>query len=378
MNAGAARMDGGATSDHKEDGLMIFGLDLGNASMKLAGPELGDRLSIPHALALATGISRDTALLPREAEPVEHLHAEVISPALPASAQVFAGSLAAREYPRLLSEAGSGERKASSDRVLTLALVALGAGVARRDAVAGYARCDVVAALPLAEAMDAAARAALAERLRGQHQVRWLSTPGWAGRTVMLDVASVDVVPEAVAAYYALLSRQPELAHQNVAVIDIGLRSVDWAVFAAGKVQLGLSGGSLDGGLAGAADRILTAARTAHGPDVARHRQDVLDALREPERNGQVVLYALGRPYDLTDLASREMERLARDVARLARQAVTAVGKVQVVYLVGGGGVALADSLRRVCDVDFTVAPDPVWANAAGLWLRAAARGAAR
>lgn len=355
--------------------MIAVGLDLGNGLLKLAGPRPGDRLLVPHALAPAEGLHRDVYMLAPGEDPAQHLHAEIRAPFLDGPRQIFAGELALREYPDRVLEVEAGERKSGSDRVLLLALTALAAAVHHADRLATMARLSLAVALPMAEAADPAARQTLASRLRGRHTVRWLSTPQWDGRTLDLVVDVVDVIPEGAAAFLALAASDPSLMDETVAVIDVGVRSVDWAIFREGRFQAGPSGGAADGGLATAADRILAAARQRHGPHVARHRGDVLNALHEAARSaGPVVLWGLGRPHNLTDVARHELQRLARDVTRLVTEAVSRAGNITRLLLIGGGGLLLAPYLQDVSRLPMTLADDPLWANAAGLWHRAWSR----
>lgn len=352
--------------------MLRVGLDIGNAAVKLVGPYAGQRLMIPHALAPADGVRRDPGLVQAGMDPVEALHLEIQSPAVGVR-QVFVGALAAREYPFLATEAAEGELKSASDRHLLLAIAALAAAAQQGRPATTVVPLAVATALPVAEVMEAENRQRLRERLRGRHQVRWLTTPGWAGHELILDIQEVDVIPEAAAGYLALLEERPEILTGTTLVVDVGARSLDWAVFApGGQFRLGLSGGTMDGGLQVAADALVAAARQRHGPHVARHRQDVLEALQGlvEDGNGKVILYGLGRKHDVTDLAIRELDRLAREVARFVVQAARA-GRAEHIVLIGGGGAILEKFLRRVSDIPVHVPQRPVWANAEGLYRRA-------
>jgi len=353
--------------------MLRVGLDIGNAAMKLVGPYAGHRLMLPHALAPADGVRRDPGLVQAGTDPVEALHLEIQSPAVGVR-QVFVGTLAAREYPFLATEAAEGELKSASDRHLLLAIAALATAVQQGRPATTVVPLAVATALPVAEVVEPENRQRLRERLRGRHQVRWLTTPGWAGHELILDIQEVDVIPEAAAGYLALLLERPEILAGTTLVVDVGARSLDWAVFApGGQFRLGLSGGTMDGGLQVAADAIVAAARQRHGPHVARHRQDVLEALQGVVAEGEskVILYGLGRKFDVTDIATRELERLAREVARFVVQAARAAGRAEHVVLIGGGGAILEPFLRQLTDIPLHVPKRPVWANAEGLYRRA-------
>lgn len=358
----------------EETALLRIGLDIGNAAIKLVGPYAGLQIAVPHVLAPASGVGRDIGLMAGGAEPLENFHAHLRSAGLTGPREVFAGTLAAREYPHLVDEVQVGEAKATSERHLILAVLAMAAAVQRGSPATDPIHLAVAAALPLSEAADARARQTLAARLRGSHRVAWLSTPGWAGQTLHLQVDAVDVIPEGAAGYLAVAAHNPALLQGHTLVIDVGARSVDWAMFGpGGKFALGLSGGSGDGGLVMAADRILAGARQVHGPHVARHRQDVLEALEAAAKGGshQVHLYGRGHRYDVTEQAHVELTRLAREIARLVTEATDRAGRIDHLVLIGGGGALLAPYLRQASKLPLYVPDAPEWMNARGLYLRA-------
>lgn len=357
--------------------MFTFGLDLGNGAVKLVGPGPENRVLIPHALAhCPEGFRRDLSLVPATEDPLGHLHLRITTHSLSKPVEILAGEVVIREYPDRASESTAGEDKAESARHILLGLTALAAAVLRADPRASIVRLGLSTALPLAEYQDPSAREELIRRLKGRHVVRFVTNPNpqWNERTVELYVEAVDVLPEGAPAFLTLAGTDPTLADQTVVVLDVGVRSVDWAVFRRGKYQPGLSGGSKDGGLAVAADRILAAARQEHGPWLGRHRGDVLAALERAARTGgPVMMGGMGRKVDLTALAGEEMERLARDVARLATDALALVGDVDAIILVGGAGTMLAPYLSRVTDLPIRLAEDALWANAIGLFHRAEA-----
>ncbi|WP_374713237.1 ParM/StbA family protein [Symbiobacterium terraclitae] len=357
--------------------ILPLGVDLGNADLKLSGPRRDALISMPHALARVPSTdARDPSLVPPAADPWDYLHAEVLSPALPRPVEVYAGMLAAREYPHLTEEAREGEAKAGSDRHLILALVSMATALHQANPSQSHYTVALAVALPLAEAAHKEAREQLAQRLRADHLVAFRSTPGLVGREITLRLAHVDVVPEGAAAYFSLIQRDPTLVNQHVLLVDVGARSLDWAVFGPqGRFALGLSGGTADGGLIVAADRILAGARSAFGPHVARHRQDVLTALRDARLQGTPArLWGNGRPYEIPDLVDAELTRLARDVARLVSDVVQRMGRVDHLALVGGGGALLAPYLARVSDLPWLLVDNAPWANAYGLYHRAQAQ----
>lgn len=352
---------------------LALGLDVGNALLKLAGPQRERHTIVPHAIANARGTdNRDPALLPSNADPLEYLHAEVYSQALPDSQEIYVGALAAREYPHLVEEAREGEAKATSDRHLVLALASMGAVLHTANASQSRYHISLAAALPLSEVKDRQARELWASRLRGDHVIQYRSTPGMVGKEITLSIEHVDVVPEGAAAYFALIGRQPALVQDHVLMVDIGARSLDWAAFGpGGRFTLGLSGGTADGGLSVVADRVLASARQLHGPHLARHRQDVLSALEDHARNRRPVrLYGHGRPYDVTQIADAELTRLARDIGRIIGEAVHRMGQIDHLALVGGGGTLLAPYLVN-SGLPFQLMDGAPWANADGLYQRA-------
>lgn len=353
-----------------------MGLDIGNAAMNLVGPTPGNRFEIPHAVVDASTIERDPSMVPASAEPMANLHAKLTTPALIGTQTLIVGELATREHAKRVQEREEGEHKTNSPRHLQLALIGLAAASHRAWPVGQTVRLAVSVALPLSEVKNTSSRQALVNALKAEHTVEWLSTPGWAGRRTVMSIVDVDVVPEAAAAYLALANRDASLVQQRVMVADIGAGSIDWAVFLNGQFQLDLSNGTTDGGINVAADRIITAVHAKFGPHVGRHRADVLHALRAGAVDGtrRTWLAADVGRREITDIARDELDRLAAQIGRHVKEAVRAAGGVDRLLLVGGGGALIAEHLSRQSDMPFELADMAEWANAEGLYLRAADR----
>lgn len=356
--------------------MLLFGMDIGNGAVKLVGPISDQRTLIPHALARCPdGFRRDTALLSPGDDPLDHLHVLVHWNGTTAE-EVLAGNVVLREYPHLAQESRAGEDKSGSGRHVALALTVLAAAIMRANPVSSGAAVGVATALPAAEYSRPGARENLVRAIQGRHAVTFLSGPasGWAGRTVDVDIQHVDVLPEGAPAFLTLAERDPALTRGAVMILDVGVRSVEWAVFQDARYQPALSGGRMDGGLSTAADRILEEARMMHGARFGRHRGDVLNALWTASRNGgRVVLSGMGRRVDLTDVAHDALTETAGFVAGLLAAALRRQPDLSAVYIVGGAGAVLFPQLTAVAPVPVRLAPDPLWANALGLWKRAKA-----
>lgn len=350
--------------------MFAFGVDQGNASIKAIGPS---RLVLPHALVRDQDIDRSTSWQV-DGDPLDYLHCEVSSPTLMnRTTEILAGCLATREYPDRCAEVREGELKRTSERHHLLTLVALAAGVQLMDPKTTNARLSVAASLPIAEFDSDETRHACQERLRGTHHIEWVSTPRWQGRRLTLEIQRASVVPEGAIAYAALCAHKPDWVKGVSVVIDVGARSIDWATFASGgRFQRGLSGGTHDGGIALAADRLLANCRQAFGPTVGRGRLDVLNALQLWNKTGGTcVLYGRGRAYDCTELAALELARLAVDVAKILTSVLERVGRVDHVAVIGGGGILLRPFLEPLVECSIYVPDEAAWLNAEGLHARA-------
>ena len=355
-----------------------IGLDLGNAEMNLVGPSPDVRLAIPHAVVYGENIERPPDLISGQSDPFANLHALLRSPSFASPQKLIVGELATREYSHELKEREEGEVKAQSLRHLSLALVALAAAAQQSTPVGTTARLAVAVALPIVEMRNEAVRKAIEAGLRQDFEVNWLSTPGWVGRKTVVSIEMVDTVPEAAAGYLSLAHRNPALQNETVIVTDVGAGSLDWAVFAKGKFQAGLSSGTAEGGIGRAADRILTAVHSAHGPHVGRHRTDVLNSLRAGATQGDRRFYLPSGKVGLIDITNevvKELDHLAKQIRRHIVQAVRDAGHLDRLLLIGGGGALIAPHLQNeMSDVPFSVAPGAEWTNAEGLYLRAQGR----
>lgn len=351
-------------------------LDLGNACMQIMGPNMDNKVEIPHAVVDASTIERPADLVPATANPIENLHLRLTSPALSAPLTLFVGDLATREYALQVQERAAGEVKAKSERHLALALIGLAAASYRAWPSGQTNRLSVSVALPILEVKQPGARQAFQDALRQEYQVEWLSVPGWRGRKVVVAIEDVDVVPEGAAAYLALANREPGLQKQRVLVVDVGAGSLDWATFVNGMFQVGLSHGSPEGGVGMAADRILTNVHSSMDQDLGRHRTDVLDALRAGAMSGRRYhLRGTMGAREITKVVEEELNQLAKRIGAQVKDVTRQAGGIDRLLLVGGGGALLAPHLKEQCpDLRFELATAPEWCNTEGLYLRASSR----
>jgi plasmid segregation protein ParM len=180
------------------------------------------------------------------------------------------------------------------------------------------------------------------------------------------EVASHEVIPEALAAWYDhVLTDGPEGAHLDaekvrtpLGVVDIGGRTTDYVVVE-GESILHRSSGSLRCGLLDVKQQLA---------EQLQRRFDLVDVsertVEDAVHTRSVRLF--GQTHDVSELlepALREVvERIYAETRRQLGQGAT----LERVLFVGGGALALAPHIRQWFP-NQVIAPMPVFANARGM-----------
>ncbi|OAI16270.1 hypothetical protein A1507_11985 [Methylomonas koyamae] len=317
--------------------MFVLGLDIGYSNVKLA---YGDQLAPP-----------TTKLFPAGAAPVEHL-------------------------PQAIDRASDALR-------VTLDGVAWGAGISvsklsnwNRALHQDYAHTDsykalfhaallssersvidvLVTGLPVSQWQDRSVRQALANQLKGVHQV----TP-----KRQVAVEQVHVVPQPTGAFVEQLftTGDNRLNDGRVLVIDPGFFSMDWVLLNEGEIVSTSSGTSLEA-MSILLDKTSQLICDDHGGNLPTEK--IEDALR----SGSNTVLLLGQEIILQDY----LTAAARSTSAIALEAMKQSlrrekGSIDIVLLAGGGASLYQNSTKEIFPLNPIFIPSqPTLANALGFF----------
>lgn len=211
-------------------------------------------------------------------------------------------------------------------------------------------------------------RRALRERLSGAQALVSVDD----GPVVPVRLREVKVFPQSAAAYFAAVTRRPELAFEPCAVVDVGYRTTDhMLVRLAPGERLARpderASGSLDVGV----ERVYAAV----AQEVSQEASVILDPsdVEQAVLNGRP-LSVRGRRVDVEPRVRSASADLASEIAARLKEAWgAAFNQVATVLVVGGGGVLLYPHLSSLLD-SVELLSDSAGANALGYAGMLAAR----
>jgi plasmid segregation protein ParM len=271
--------------------------------------------------------------LQEEDAPVKALDVMVHSPALAQRNQrFFVGQLAMEHEDNV--ELEETDNKALSDQSLIVALTALAyAGVAGAgSAQPGYGTDEVeyVIGTGLPVRTYAKYHEAFEQRLVGEHEVTFLTTPNLRGRKVKVSIRRAVVSIEGAAALYNLATldslqvRDEEIYYGCIGVCEIGALTTDLPVVKRMNIDNYL-------------ELIIRDVEDAYGyrfPSRAKLVQ------RIKERN--YIIQQLGEgQVDIRPIVDPYFQRAAARIAELIRKRWRKAPDIQCFYVLGGGAAAL-------------------------------------
>jgi plasmid segregation protein ParM len=218
----------------------------------------------------------------------------------------------------------------------------------------------LVTGLPVSQYLDETRRNAVAEQMRGSHQV----TPK---RSVTVD--KVKVVPQPVGGLLDYIAQQDaDIEDARVLVVDPGFFSVDWVVIANKDLHRQSSGTSLNASsvILEEASRLIA---KDHGAAVGT------EALENVLRAGKPSVLVLGQRVEIAPY----IEQAARTIGPVVVESIqkslrTESRMVDLVVLVGGGAEFFREAVQSAFPrLTVVTTQEPVFSNARGFWLMGAA-----
>jgi plasmid segregation protein ParM len=322
--------------------IKLAGIDIGNDSVKLVISGSNEPIIIPSIVS--PGYERH--VLQEEDSPLKALDVMVYSPKLKKKSQrYFVGQLACEDQDN--AELEETDNKATSDQALIVALTAL-----------AYASITSVAqTLQPGEAVDqveyvigtglpvrtyARYHQSFEERLVGEHEVTFLSTPKLRGRTVRVNIRRAIVSIEGAAALFHMAThdnlqvRDEELYHGCIGICEMGALTTDFPVVKRMSIDNQFSTGE-QLGLASYLDSIIRDVEDQFG-----YRFPSRTKLVQRIRRGEFLIQRVGEGQaDIRPIVDIYFQRAAQKIVDLIRKRWKKYPDIQCFYVLGGGAAAL-------------------------------------
>ncbi|KIL39437.1 hypothetical protein SD70_19860 [Gordoniibacillus kamchatkensis] len=328
--------------------IKLAGIDIGNDSIKLVMDGSAEPLIVPNVVAPGY----DRHILQEEDSPVKALDVMVSSPSLAQRNQRYFVGLMAVEHEDNM-ELEETDNKALSDQSLIVALTALAYACVTsssytQSGFGGADEVEYVIGTGLPVRLYAKFHEAFEQRLVGEHEVTFLSTPQLQGRRVKVAIRRAVVSIEGAAALYNLATldslqvRDEELYYGCIGVCEIGALTTDFPVVKRMNIDNHFSYGE-QFGLSNYLDLIIRDVEDAYGyrfPSRAKLVQ------RVKERNFVIQMLGEGQ-VDIRSVVEPYFQRAATRVAELIRKRWRKYPDIQCFYVLGGGAAALKPYLQE-------------------------------
>ncbi|MGG1514016.1 ParM/StbA family protein [Paenibacillus oryzisoli] len=321
--------------------IKLAGIDIGNDSIKLVVDGSKDPFVIPNIIA--PGYERH--ILQEEDSAWKALDVVIYSPSLSQRNQrYFVGQLALEHEDNL--ELEDTDNKALSDQSLIVALTALAyQGLIGQTAASGYGQTDEVeytigTGLPVRA--YAKYHQQFEQRLLGEHEVTFLSTPQLRNRKVKVIVRKAAISIEGAAAMFHLAThdslqvKDEEIYSGIIGVCEIGALTTDFPVIKRMAIDNHFSHGEQIG-IATYLDAIIRDVEDAYGyvfPSRAKL------AVRVKNRQYMIQLPGEGQ-VDIRAIVDQHFRRAAARMVEMIKKRWRKCPDIQCFYVIGGGAAAL-------------------------------------
>ncbi|UKS25108.1 ParM/StbA family protein [Paenibacillus sp. HWE-109] len=327
--------------------IKLAGIDIGNDSIKLVLDGSREPLVIPNIIA--PGYERH--ILQEEDSPWKALDVMIYSPSLSQRNQrYFVGQLALEHEDNL--ELEDTDNKAISDQSLIVALTALAyQGLVNQSFNAGYGSMDEVE-YTLGTGLPVRAFAKynqqFEQRLLGEHEVTFLSTPHFQNRKIKVAIRKVAVSIEGAAAMFhlathdSLLVKDEEIYNGCIGVCEIGALTTDFPVIKRMAIDNHFSHGEQIG-IATYLDAVIRDVEDAYGyvyPSRAKLVQRI--------KNREFTIQLLGEgQVDIRPIVDQHFRRAALRMIEMIKKRWRKYPDIQCFYVIGGGASALKPYIQE-------------------------------
>jgi plasmid segregation protein ParM len=345
-------------------------IDIGNDSVKGFLGSLENKIYIPNVIADV----KDREIVEMEKETINALHVEITSSALKAKNGTFAVGKLASKYPNN-DELTPDQDKSESDQPVILLLTALAL-----DAVENFKeKDDVIEAtyylstgLPLDETKKAKAKDFRKKLKTSHHEVKFLKTPQYEGKTVHIKFEQVLVNTEGFAAFVDLTTnddgatKNEELLGQTILINDIGGLSTDSAIITKeAEVDNEYSTG-IKQGVSTYLDNIIRKVYSKHKYTI-KSRRSLVEIITNDKPEEQYHIWVEGTRKSIKEIVDEELSILAKEEYKLIKDMWRNVPEIRLSYQIGGGSVVLKPYLTGINQAEknyplrFVSIDDSVW-----------------
>lgn len=351
--------------------MRLASIDIGNDALKGYFGNFENDLYIPNIIASA----EDRAIIDMEKDPLNAIHVEVTSSALKQSSRkVVVGKLAGKyaNNDELTPEQDKSETDQPVILLLTaLALDAVQHGEADEDGVITLPYY-LSTGLPLDETKRGKTKEFRKKLQTGQHQVTFLKTPLYEGKTVRIQFEKVLVNTEGFAAYIDLTTndngsvKNEELLGKTMLINDIGGLSTDSAIITKEAEVDNTNSTGLKTGVSTYLDNIIRKVYAEYKYTI-NSRRDLVEIIINQDPEEQNHIWKNGQRISIKNFVDEELSTLAKEEYKLIKEMWRNVPDIRMSYQIGGGAVVLRPYLQAINESDsnyplrFVKAEDSVW-----------------
>jgi plasmid segregation protein ParM len=320
----------------------LAGVDIGNDSIKVVVEDQRTPVVIPNVVA--PGYER--LILQEEDSAIKALDVMVNSPTLSKSNQrYFVGVLAMEDEDNF--ELEETDNKAESDQSLIVTLTALAyAGLMNQSyggsSLDNFNEIEYVIGTGLPVRTFSRYHKAFEERLVGEHEVTFLSTPQLHNKRVRVVIRKTFVSIEGAAALFNMAThdnlevKDEELYHGCIGVCEIGALTTDFPVVKRMNIDNRFSYGE-QMGLANYLDSIIRDVEDQFGYSFPSRTK-----LVERIKNKDYFIQKIGEGQsDIKPIVDNYFSRAAMRIVDLIKKRWKKYPDIQCFYVIGGGGSAL-------------------------------------
>ncbi|UFJ40339.1 ParM/StbA family protein [Brevibacillus humidisoli] len=328
--------------------MKLAGIDVGNDSVKVVLDGSTQPIVIPNIVAPG----HDRHILQNEESPLQALDVTIHSPKLSMKGErYFVGLLATENLDNV--ELDESENKAVSDQSLVVALTALAYAGIMNQSASGFSsnHYDEVAycigtGLPVRTYANY--HKTFEDRLLGEHEVTFLSTPKLQNHKVKVNIKRAVVSIEGAAALFHMATndtfqvRDEELYYGCIGICEIGALTTDFPVVKRMNIDNQFSTGEQIG-LAVYIDAIIRDVEDQYGYRFPSRTKLVQ---RIKEKNFMIQRIGEGQA-DIKPIVDTYFTRAAQKIFGLIKKRWNKFPDIHCFYVIGGGAAALEPYIKE-------------------------------